>query len=401
MMSGRQLRKLRRRLDFDQLVVTPDREGRAEFRDDPPDVPSGQERAAATDGPRARPYSGSGRASPYPDGGNPSPYPAGSGRNPYASGTRSPYPSGGRASPYPGGHGGQPPTRRYRDGYSGAAPVPQPPAQSGWSRSPNATTRWGVYSESARPPAPDAAPTVVVAAPIPDRGWQRERPGYDWLLTGSAGDGSDGRSGSTSRTAGRQGSGRRTTALAFRSVVVVGLIAALATSITRGGGHTPGTGTGLGISQGVSQGSPSPSMTGFRAAQSGANGATETTGQATPCRISYSVVPQGGQFTLAMMIANTSPQAINGWTLRWQFPSTERILSAQNAIVSNDPAGAVATGVGPDQVIGPGHSVTIAVAARRESWIPTPTGFTLNGQACAWQPSDAAAGPTEAPAQTP
>jgi hypothetical protein len=109
---------------------------------------------------------------------------------------------------------------------------------------------------------------------------------------------------------------------------------------------------------------------------------------AAPCHISYSVaLSAANQFTVVMVIANTSNTKVNGWTLRWQYPPTQKILYGWNALVANGATGATATGIGPDQTIAPGGSVTMGFVGQRAAWVPTPTDFALNGQTCQWQPT--------------
>ena len=118
-----------------------------------------------------------------------------------------------------------------------------------------------------------------------------------------------------------------------------------------------------------------------------------------PCHISYSVVPKSKvQFTVVLVIANTSSTTVNGWTLRWDFPPTQKIVYGWNAMVSNSASGAVATDIGFDQVIQPGASVTLGFVGKWQGWVPTPTGFTLNGQSCQWEPT--AVPPTLQPTET-
>jgi hypothetical protein len=140
--------------------------------------------------------------------------------------------------------------------------------------------------------------------------------------------------------------------LLVRTTIVVGLIAALAASVDRADLRPRGNAT-------------------VTAGTAGATG--QGTGQTG---------------------ARTSTKRINGWTLRWDFPAKQKIIYGWNAMVTNGPAGAVATGIGLDQVIAPGGNVTVGFAGRRGAWIPTPTGFTLNGQTCQWNPSASTAGNT-------
>lgn len=116
---------------------------------------------------------------------------------------------------------------------------------------------------------------------------------------------------------------------------------------------------------------------------------------AAPCHISYSLlVDVPSRFTAVMVIANTSSAKVDGWTLRWDFPAKQEIIYGWNAIVSIGQGGAVATDIDSNQKIAPGESVTIGFVGKRQGWVPTPTGFTLNGKACQWQPAAALSTPS-------
>jgi Cellulose binding domain len=115
---------------------------------------------------------------------------------------------------------------------------------------------------------------------------------------------------------------------------------------------------------------------------------TATGRQPAPCHVSYAVTAGAADtFTGLIVIANTSAVPVNGWTLRWDSPPSQHIVSASNATVTNGPAGAVATDLVADALIAPGSSVTIGFQGHRDSQPPAPTGFTLNGAACAWEPA--------------
>lgn len=207
------------------------------------------------------------------------------------------------------------------------------------------------------------------------------------------------------------------TPLLVRTTIVVGLIAALAASVNRAdqspeqddAGVTAGTAGGqLQDTAGVASqnqvtrpdqaasrsGRTGGGTAGQRGGQAGAGtsqgaGQTETGQTGTdvhtpaPCHVSYSVTPETeDRFMVVMVVSNTSEKRANGWTLRWAYPPTQKITYGWNALVTNGPDGAVATGIGQDRVIAPGGNVTVGFAGQRGSWVPTPTDFTLDGQAC-------------------
>lgn len=119
---------------------------------------------------------------------------------------------------------------------------------------------------------------------------------------------------------------------------------------------------------------------------------------AAPCHIRYSIVSDGpSHFTVLIAIANTSGVRADGWTLRWDLPSQQKIVYAWNASLSNGSAGAVATDIDTSRVIEPGASVTIGFVGKRDASVPMPTWFALNGEACQWQPVAELATPATTP----
>lgn len=119
---------------------------------------------------------------------------------------------------------------------------------------------------------------------------------------------------------------------------------------------------------------------------------------ATPCSVDYSVTPTGTErFAVLLVLANTARTAVDGWDLRWRYPSAQKVLYGFNAVVTNGPAGATATGLGVNRRIPAGARVTLGFVAERGAQTPAPSDFTLNGQACRWRPAPAPAGGTVPP----
>jgi mannan endo-1,4-beta-mannosidase len=184
--------------------------------------------------------------------------------------------------------------------------------------------------------------------------------------------------------------------LLIRTTVVIGIIAAIAASLNRVGQHpTAGDGAGQTASAVTGQIVPGQATTTAPVvpppAGSGA-ASSATAGQATgpaaaPCRVSYNVtLDSATQYTVVLSVANTGTSKVGGWVLRWQYPTTQKVLYGWNAMVTNGPNGIAASGIGQGQTIAPGHHVTIGFVGERGQQVPTPTGFTLNGQACQSQP---------------
>jgi hypothetical protein len=129
-------------------------------------------------------------------------------------------------------------------------------------------------------------------------------------------------------------------------------------------------------------------------AQSAGSTPNPAAGASAPCQITYSVAQSASQFTITIVIANSSAVKINGWTLHWDFPSTQEITYGWNAMVTNGPRGASAKDVGLNMQIPAHGSTTIGFAGKLRGWVPTPSGFTLNGATCQWKPVKAASKPT-------
>ena len=289
-------------------------------------------------------------------------------------------------------------------------------------------------------PAPE--PPVLQADPgplLPAEAWPEELPAPGGVR--QYGDGRPGRDRHGSKAAPARSGGRRRTPLLIRTTIVVGVVAAVAASVSRADTHS---GTGVRLAE-VPPGAPSaadsaaqqslrsrgaaataasrsrsgvPSASAQPAAgvqspaassQAGQPGAPAGAGQDEPgtgagdaCHVSYSVAMQpAAQFTLVIVVANTSSKPVQNWTLRWDFPAAQKIMYGWNAMVSNGPAGAMATGIGNNRALAPGASTTLAVVGQRQAWVPTPTGFTLNGKSCDWQPTESSTVPLPTPTLSP
>ncbi|MBE1485820.1 cellulose binding domain-containing protein [Plantactinospora soyae] len=112
---------------------------------------------------------------------------------------------------------------------------------------------------------------------------------------------------------------------------------------------------------------------------------TVTTGRApepTPaCTARYRTVSQWpGGSQVELVITNTGPAAISGWTLVWSFPSSQRIVSIWGAALVSQTEGTVTVrDVRHNATIRPGGTVAIGYVARGSA---VPTAFALNGQSC-------------------
>lgn len=123
-------------------------------------------------------------------------------------------------------------------------------------------------------------------------------------------------------------------------------------------------------------------------ASSSAVSVTTQAGPVTgPCRVTYQATNWGGGggFTGNVTIANTGTTAINGWTLKFTFPSGQRVAQGWNATWSQASGSADVTAVAMDynRTIAPSGSVGIGFNGTYASSNPAVTAFTLNDIACA------------------
>src|SRR5262245_34774130 len=105
-----------------------------------------------------------------------------------------------------------------------------------------------------------------------------------------------------------------------------------------------------------------------------------------PCRVTYQVSNWGGTsgFTANVAIANTGTSAINGWTLKFTFPSGQQVtLPGWGATWSQSSANVQAVNLDYNGTIAPGASVSAGFNGTHTGSNPAVTAFTLNDVACA------------------
>jgi mannan endo-1,4-beta-mannosidase len=123
---------------------------------------------------------------------------------------------------------------------------------------------------------------------------------------------------------------------------------------------------------------------------SGASAAATVTTQAGPvtgpCRVTYQASNWGGStgFTANVTIANTGTTAVNGWTLKFTFPSGQRVSAGWGATVTQAAGSADVTAVALDynRTIAPNASVGFGFNGSYSGSNTAPTAFTLNDVAC-------------------
>jgi hypothetical protein len=101
---------------------------------------------------------------------------------------------------------------------------------------------------------------------------------------------------------------------------------------------------------------------------------------AIKCGYQLSTWPGGG-FSADLRFTNHGP-AIDGWTVRWTFPTATTIVTPWNAVLTQPtPYAMTAVNVSYNQVIATGQSVSFGWTGRAAA-TEVPTDITVNGMAC-------------------
>ncbi|WP_244253951.1 cellulose-binding domain-containing protein [Micromonospora tulbaghiae] len=103
---------------------------------------------------------------------------------------------------------------------------------------------------------------------------------------------------------------------------------------------------------------------------------------AAGCRVTYTTASQWpGGFTANVDVTNLG-DPINGWNLRWTFPSGQRVTQAWSATVTSSGADVTATNVGYNGAVATNGSVSFGFNGSWSGANTAPTAFSLNGVAC-------------------
>lgn len=104
------------------------------------------------------------------------------------------------------------------------------------------------------------------------------------------------------------------------------------------------------------------------------------------CAVSYSVTDwgNGSGFTGSVTVTNSGTSAVTGWSLRFTFPSGQRVVQGWNATWAQATGSTEVTATNLDwnATIQPGASVNIGFSGSFSGSNPKPDAFTLNGRAC-------------------
>ncbi|AJP00836.1 beta-mannosidase [Streptomyces cyaneogriseus subsp. noncyanogenus] len=124
---------------------------------------------------------------------------------------------------------------------------------------------------------------------------------------------------------------------------------------------------------------------GNRSQRSGTVAVTTSSSGGSPaaCGVVYKVTGQWpGGFQGEIVVRNTGTSAINGWTLRWTFPDSQRVTNLWGGTAAQEGAAVTVTSAPYTASIPAAGSVTLGFTASRGTANPSPTAFALNGAAC-------------------
>ena len=104
--------------------------------------------------------------------------------------------------------------------------------------------------------------------------------------------------------------------------------------------------------------------------------------QRDACTLSYRVAKEwAGGFHAEIIIRNNTPASVMGWTLRWTFPSGQKIGYTWNMTARQD--GPDVTATSPGIVHAGGGTVSVRFNATTPQPNVAPSTFTFNGKPCA------------------
>lgn len=110
---------------------------------------------------------------------------------------------------------------------------------------------------------------------------------------------------------------------------------------------------------------------------------TASGGSTANCAIGYRVTNEwSGGFQGEIVVRNTGTSAINGWTLRWTFPDSQRVTNLWGGTATQSGADVSVMAASYTANVPAAGSVTLGFTASRGSTNPSPTAFALNGSAC-------------------
>ena len=109
---------------------------------------------------------------------------------------------------------------------------------------------------------------------------------------------------------------------------------------------------------------------------------TPTSPPSAGCQVTYGVNQWNTGFTASVIVKNTSSSAINGWTLRFTFPSGQAITQAWSSVATQSGSAVALTNAAWNGSIPAGGSQQIGFNGSHTGTNTAPTSFTLNGTTC-------------------
>jgi poly(3-hydroxybutyrate) depolymerase len=101
------------------------------------------------------------------------------------------------------------------------------------------------------------------------------------------------------------------------------------------------------------------------------------------CRVTSTVNAWNSGLTADIVVTNTGATAVNGWSLTFSLAAGQSIVSGWNATYAPATGQVTARNVGYNGAIAPGASAGIGFQAQHTGNSAAPTGYALNGVACA------------------
>ena len=97
----------------------------------------------------------------------------------------------------------------------------------------------------------------------------------------------------------------------------------------------------------------------------------------TSCAVNYTTPSQWNNgFTADVRVTNTGTNPVHGWTVRWTFPSGQRVTGHWNSTIVQTGADATASNAAWNSSIPPGSSVTFGFQGSHTGTNTPPTSFT-------------------------
>ncbi|MEU0581805.1 cellulase family glycosylhydrolase [Streptomyces griseoincarnatus] len=123
---------------------------------------------------------------------------------------------------------------------------------------------------------------------------------------------------------------------------------------------------------------------GNRSARSATVTVTTASGAAAgSCAVAYRVTGEWpGGFQGEVVVRNTGSTAVDGWTLRWTFPASQRITSLWGGTVTQSGSEVSVAAAPYTATIPPSGSVALGFTGTRPGANSSPTVFLLNGAEC-------------------